>query len=208
MAFLPWALGLLASQRITVPVATGLVITSYLMAVSGWIHGLVALCIFAMCAFWNQRGNWSTGQVVAAATALLSGGLLAGPQLIATIEAVSYGTRGSGVSSSGMLTLDLQTLLAGTMIPPYLCRLNWGPPEAWLSGGALPSPPIAYCAWFLAPALALVIRRSALGPNAKWLLFGASVIGLLMLGPEQLGPMRWPLRFIPAFCLTSLGRII
>lgn len=201
MAFLPWAVGCVAGRRMTAWAAVGAFAASYCLAVSGWIHGLFALALFCALRLWDRRKSWSPAEIGVAVLTVCGGMLTAGPQLVATLDAVRAGTRMSSISNLGILTTEPQALLAGSMLPAYFGKLNWGAPGDLLAGGTWPVPPIVYCAWFLIPAVIIAFHARRELVAGSWLLLGALVLGILMLGPDQLGPMRWPLRFMPAFCL-------
>lgn len=125
------------------------------------------------------------------------GAALAAPSYFPLAGVIRESARPSGVFNNGFLVPLLSDLLQFAN-PAYLSR----------SPFTLPLIPIPsfYAAWFALPMLFFIRwegidwRRS----GAITGFAGALLFLLAALGPEQIGPIRWPLRFVPYAHMTFL----
>jgi hypothetical protein len=168
----------------------GLLISTYLLLTSGFIQAAFAVCIL-MSVFLVQALREHNLMKLAD---ILSGGgialLLALPSLLPAFFTFSYSVRESSVSNNEFLTPSIGDYLLGgaaaylSKIPSYS--------GSWHT-------PIFYLSWFFPPLLFLINPAVAY----KLLIKLAPVLLLLIIflllgtGAENLGPIRYPFRFIP-----------
>jgi hypothetical protein len=163
----------------------------------GYVYGTLYLAVvFVACLV----DAWVTRNLPGAVRVLLIGvccGLVAVTVYLPGILSASVTTRASwGVLSEGRLQADLPGLL-GSMIPTVRSPSSPTPPMVQY--------PAHYIAWFL-PLVAWIDLREArrlLRPAAG--LLTVIVVGVLWaLGPNQIGPLRWPIRVMPFLSLAVI----
>ena len=190
-AALPWALFFLATPRLRAAGALGIALSTYVVGVSGWIHAIVPLVLFGSARVLLPDRAVAARDRAAFALALAAGALTASPQLLATAAAVQGGMRPSNISNIGTAVASLQGL-ATAFWPTYTQPARWFSESGW-------SPPLYYAAWFVLPAVAMLAGRwRQLLMEFRWLVWPALVLLVATLGPDQLGPTRWPIRLLPA----------
>lgn len=190
-AALPWVLVFLATPRPAAVHLLALAFWTYIVGVSGWIHGMLAVALFGGARLLLRDDNLATRDRIAMACALASGALLASPQLLTTVAAVQGGVRPSNLSNLGRGVANLQGIVT-SFWPAYAQPVSWFSGIRW-------SPPLYYAAWILLPACLLLAGRwRPFIREFRWLLVPALLLILATLGPEQLGTTRWPIRFLPA----------
>lgn len=156
----------------------------------GYVYGTIYLAVVLLACLVEA---WVARNLAAAVRVLVIGaccGLVAVTVYLPGMLTASVTTRsGWEVLSDGRLQADLPGLL-GSMIPSVLSPSSPVPPMVRY--------PAHYIAWFL-PLLAWLDLREArrlLRPAAG--LLTVVGIGLLWaLGPNQIGPLRWPIRVLP-----------
>ena len=172
------------------------IITSVLVITGGWPHGSIALGLtIGVLLLINLRRNDRRGslQMVGGFAAAI---LMSLPALVPLVAHVLDGTRSTMPtwnSPNGTSTLD--GLLAISW-PSFLTSTS-----LFVQGPL--SFPIGYGGWFIVPILIIHRRKLATwfadirrpSPMALVLVL-ALAFGLLSLGPTQMGPLRWPVRFI------------
>lgn len=200
-AAIPWALSTLIKPDFNSRDAVLLAFSTYLTGVSGWVHGQIALLVYAVSYFIAScRDPDSRRRLAASGMAMCAAAIASLPALLATMAAVGASSRQVAYLHDGTLSAQLADHV-WSYWPTYRSLIRWGLDPAFVQ----PSPPITYAAWFIVPAAGILMatpRRS--GALAAWLLAGTAVLALLSLGPSQFGPVRWPLRFLP---LVQLGTI-
>jgi hypothetical protein len=163
----------------------------------GYVYGTLYLAVvFVACLV----DAWVTRNLPGAVRVLLIGvccGLVAVTVYLPGILSASVTTRASWeVFSEGRLQADLPGLL-GSMIPTVRSPSSPVPPMVQY--------PAHYIAWFL-PLIAWIDLREArrlVRPAASLL----TVIGVGLvwaLGPNQIGPLRWPIRVLPFLSLAVI----
>ena len=189
-AALPWLLFLLGGQGPSAAAAVGIAFTTFVIAVAGWIHAIFAVLLYGTARIFLPSKDVPMRQRVTFAAALAAGALLAAPQLLTTLTAVDISMRPSNISNSGTHVADLQGIVTAFW-PAYVYPMRWFSSE-W-------GPPVYYAAWFLLPAALIAFREKLTSiKNAAWLVGPAFALLLASLGPEQLGPSRYPMRLLPA----------
>jgi hypothetical protein len=163
----------------------------------GYVYGTLYLAVvFVACLV----DAWVTRNLPGAVRVLLIGvccGLVAVTVYLPGVLSASVTTRASwDVLSEGRLQADLPGLL-GSMIPTVRSPSSPVPPMVQY--------PAHYIAWFLPFVAWLDLReaRRLLRPAAGLL----TVIGvgvLWALGPNQIGPLRWPIRVLPFLSLAVI----
>jgi hypothetical protein len=163
----------------------------------GYVYGTLYLAVvFVACLV----DAWVTRNLPGAVRVLLIGAccaLVAVTVYLPGVLSASVTTRASwGVLSDGRLQADLPGLL-GSMIPTVRSPSSPVPPMVQY--------PAHYIAWFLPLVAWLDLReaRRLLRPAAGLL----TVIGvgvLWALGPNQIGPLRWPIRVLPFLSLAVI----
>lgn len=97
------------------------------------------------------------------------------------------------ISNDGFLAAELGDMLAASTATASAAIPSWNTPAT----GA----PLVFIAWAL-PALALLVtRRTALRVLIPALVLGA-IMFVVVTGPSQVGPLRWPVRFMPYLVIS------
>jgi hypothetical protein len=189
-AALPWALFFLAARRPSRLNAMGLAFATYIVGVSGWIHAIIPLTIFGAARVMAPDREIEFRDRLVFALSLASGALLASPQLLTTVAAVQGSMRASNISNNGTAVGSLQGITT-SFWPTFAQPAYWFDRIVW-------PPPAYYSAWFVLPAALLVRNRSReILRTYGWLLLPAFFVLIATLGPSQLGPSRWPIRYLP-----------
>jgi hypothetical protein len=185
----------------------GFIGTTYLLLTSGFPQAGIALGVLATAYLFRalQLRSW----VFAASIAVggLVALLLAGPSLLPAVFTLAETTRATEVSNHGFLTPTLGDFLqVGS--PAFLPKIKY-----W--GGVDMHVPIFYLAWFIPTLLAFVDWKQVPRKIPRLLppIIALGFTLLLGTGPENLGPLRYPVRFIlfahplaAAVCLVILFR--
>lgn len=195
-AWLPWALAMLRKARRDprfIPLGAFAV---YLVDASGWPHAVVALAITAPVILLDRRDGRSPSH---GGWFALAGGFLASiPVWIPLLAFSRMAERTNGVHD-----------LKGLFVPPLNALLNAGFPTQLfmmngLDGWQRASVPFLFAgvAVLVVPALVRADWwRQHIRQLAHWLAI-AVIFALLAMGPSQVGPMRWPIRYVPYFHLA------
>lgn len=155
----------------------------------GYLHHQLALAIIATIQLLHLLRQHRIREAITLILALGAGVLLAAPALLPTLETLSILKRGTGIYHGGIMTPDLSDL-ALLFVPFHLGRMNWEHYQ-------LIHEPIFYAAWFF-PLLYLHADRGLC--KHPWFMITLTLgltFTLLCLGPDHLGPARWPFRYIP-----------
>lgn len=177
-------------------------LVAYLIVTIGYFHGFLALGVVIIAVGLDRLvlRDWrSVAKVVAGGVFCL---LLAATVYLAGILTAEVTNRSNDtVLNSGFLTGDLTGLLTAAS-PTGMYRISgwWGP---------FTSVPLLYMAWFL-PAAAFV-AWSRVTPVLRELrdalILGVTAL-LVVLGPSDLGPIRFPVRVMPYLTLAVLLALV
>lgn len=198
-AWLPWsfALTLRATEKRHWIPAAGL--TNYCLLTAGWPHGAIAILLgsglIGISVFQETR-NWK--KVWLSLTPLLGGILMAMPAILPVLSHLAEASRPSFIGGRGLLSAQFGDLLQ-VGAPTHLPMMNvFGGYEGL-------SMPIYYAAWYLPFSLFFArFPRQKEGRKVVGLLGCAVFFFIVAQGPEHLGPLRWPFRFIPFLHLSLI----
>lgn len=192
-------------QRPTAWSAVTVVASAYLVLTSGWPQSVVALLLAAAGLTGAALPGLPQGQrvrrVLLLAALMLAGLLLSAPAWLEMLAVRPLTLRSSGLHNDGnFMTFGLrQALLA------HLAAFR--DYTHWFAGYRLVSLPLGYACLLLA-AIVCFCRWPRPGHPARPAAVAFGVLsGMLLLvamGPSQLGPMRWPVRFVPYFHVALL----
>ncbi|MER7796931.1 YfhO family protein [Microbacterium sp. NPDC096154] len=194
-ALLPWVWwGLRRSvegRRSPVPY----LVTSYLLITFGYVFGVMALVGVLCESLVRHAVRRDARRAVRTLLASVWGGALTVIVYLPGILTASVSERGDApFDNLRFLNADLTDLAAASA--PTLT----GTIRSW--DGDVTLAPLVYIAWLL-PLLPLMLpmRRSAVRRVLPLLVLGAVAL-LAVMAPSHLGPIRWPLRFIPELALA------
>ena len=186
------------TQRSANPLPAFLV--GYLIVTVGYVQGVFAIGFVLLAVGIDSliRRHWAkalrivgvgVALVLVAVTVFLPGALTGS----VTNRAVSI------VGNDGMMSVDLGGIFSSTIATGYPQVSSW-----WWSGPTATSP-VVYIAWFL-PVLFFVDWRKALQNRSQVrdLTIVMSLSLLYVLLPTVIGPLRYPVRFMPYFALTLI----
>jgi hypothetical protein len=190
-----WGLRRTAFRRGNVLVPFGF---GYLLVTVGYVHGtilLVAVVLGVLVEAAIDRA-WH-GFVRVLLTGALLGLVALTVYLPGVLTAGVTNRSDAGVTNHEFMSPDLSGLMASSISTAH----------PWLNGfWALPlAAPLVYLTWLL-PALAFIDWRRAarLLPAMAGLLTVGVVSLALAFGPDQIGPLRFPIRLMPYVALTAL----
>lgn len=173
----------------------------------GWPHGSVTLVLtitgLALHQAWLQGSRVPVFLLCLGGTAALLASL---PALTPLAAHVLESSRGEAATfHNGIMTATLDGLLALSW-PSYL-------PAGQNYFGQRIYQPHFYAAWFILPFLVIYARTfpacsANKGSSFRVLIGLTAVFAIMSLGPEQIGPLRWPLRFLPYYHLFALLSVI
>ncbi len=179
----------------------GLALSTYLLLTSGFPHAALATCTIMLVnivkAFQKRNSRELLDILIGGGSALL----VALPSLLPAFFSLPYTDRGTGISNGTFLTPGIGDYLMGGA-PAYLPKLLF-----WEQFDF--DVPIFYLAWFFPFLLFFIDFKNAAQVIKKLIPIIAILTILLVLGtgPENLGPVRWPFRFIP-FVHIAAGIIL
>lgn len=169
----------------------------FLIVTVGYVYGTLYLAMAIVACLVDA---WLSGNRRGALKVFLVGvccALVAITVYLPGILTASVTTRaGSEIVSEGRLQADIPGLL-GSIIPTVLSPAS--PPVPYVRY------PAHYIAWFLPllwwldPTRARKLLRPALG-----LILVLAAALMWALGPNQIGPLRWPIRVMPLVSLTAI----
>jgi hypothetical protein len=188
-AVFPWAWWglrrLVEDRRSPLPflVAAGLLVTF------GYVFGVIVLVFVLVESLIRglvRRDRWSVLSTLAAG---VFSALLTVTVFLPGILTAPVTVRGtSSIMNGGFLNADIGDL-AATSSPLATASIG-----SWY--GDVTSAPLVYVMWAL-PALALVRPSRDLMARLIPALAVGAIMLLVVLGPDQIGPIRWPVRFMP-----------
>ena len=151
---------------------------------------------FLLVALWERDWAQVVNMVIVGAVLVLLFIPVFAPALL-TADVTNRGS--NAISSTGFWGPDASDLLTAGSIAPGAEIPNW-------RGATIPVP-IFYVAWFL-PVLAAGITRRFKGRNvAVAAVFGLFVL-VLLVGPTEVGPLRFPARLLPYWSLAVLVALV
>lgn len=191
LAFLPWAMAFVLRSVQDRWSYLGAGVFTALTATAGWPHSLLALGLFVgvVCAVRLSQGAWR--EMFAPASAALFGLLAATAAIMPTLSLGDIATRIVDVFNDGYLIPDLGDVLAFSH-PFHQGHILYFP------GYAAVRSPMFYVGWFILPMLVLLDWRKVRwrAPDLVILLVFGGLMLLATQGPAQLGPVRWPFRYL------------
>jgi hypothetical protein len=165
----------------------------YLLFTSGWVHSIVAGCLFVAAAvLCVAPGTDRRGQVAAGVAAV--GGALAGLVPFAVARGyVGWSNRQSDWYTDGFLSTHLESWVQSfsPAVEPYFEFFPNNPMGT----------PLGFAALWL-PLGVMLATRPAWRRSAGWVVAAVS-LAVLAVGPSHAGPVRWSFRFMP-FVAVSL----
>lgn len=196
-AWLPWALAMLHKARRDFRFIPAGAVATYLLNTSGWPHAVIALAIMVSVLFLLEERNRGSA-LHGGWFALIAGFLASIPAWIPLAAFVRVAHRTNAVDD-----------LNGMFVPPLNGLLNAGFPSQLfmmmgLHGWQRSSVPFLFAgvAVLIVPAL---VRwnwwHHHLRQVGCWLTI-ALIFMFLAIGPSQIGPLRWPVRYVPYFHLV------
>ncbi len=176
-----------------------LVCLIYLTITSGFPHTMLALA-FLMFAYFLELVFIQRSQDKALKLLMINVGafMATAPFLLPALFSFSLMVRPNGIQSAGMFMPDLGSVL--NLSSTFYC------PRIHLFWHEYPYYPMMYLGWFIIPLLPIICWQTAafaLRPRLGLIIFGSIALFMLM-GPESLGPIRWPIRFLPFFHISIL----
>lgn len=191
--------------------AVAVVAGTYLVLTAGWPQSVVALFLaaacLALCGSLGRPPGPRAARVALLAVLIGAGVMLAAPAWMEMLATRPLTLRSSGLhNDANFMTFGLrQALLAH--LPAFRDYMHW------FAGYRLMSLPLGYASLLLAAVVFFCRWPERPAPAAgPALAFGVSAVVLLLIamGPSQLGPMRWPVRFVPYFhaCLLCCALVV
>lgn len=171
----------------------------YLTISSGWPHTVLALgafgIIYALTRCIHDKG---LGASLPIFSSLVIGALIASPAVLPLLAMSRTSARDTGVLNSAGMVVNLYELM-GLSSPFQFGHSRWGSAIDFLT-------PIFYCAWFVLPFLPLLKWNRLLARHVP--IAALSILTLLTIvatqGPDTVGSLRTPIRFLPFFHLYIL----
>lgn len=170
-------------------------VSSYVLISFGYIFGVLVLIVIlveSLVRSWVGKDRSATWRTLAAS---VWGGLLTiAVYLPGVLTAPVTERAGLAISNNWFLTADLTDLLsAGAPVATASIQSWWGP---------VTNAPLVYIAWIL-PFLPLFLPMAREAVRRCVPLFVVGGIALAtVIGPSDIGPIRWPVRFMPYLVLA------
>lgn len=197
IAFLLWFMGCATSRGLGRLSFLGTGVAAALTVTSGWPQTAIVMIIFAVLVVGQhiRRGNRANAVGLLLATAI--GVAISLPAVIPLVSLGDVAARQSGLWNNGFLVPSLGDVLS------FSNPMHQGRMLAF-QGYKTITAPTYYAAWFILPLLVLIEWRKVdwQQPALRLLLSFVIVLLLLTQGPEQMGPLRWPFRFLPYLQIT------
>ena len=164
----------------------------YLTMTSGWPQTTLLLGLISILIFFQKWRENRLNDAIRVVIALSAATLLSSPCLIALLSVGEIAARSVNSVNSNLWVPSLQDIL-NFSFPLHLGYIKG------FNGYQLMATPYMYCAWFILPLLPFIKWGRQIwlsSANATLLALGFFLL-LACLGPEQIGPVRWPFRFLP-----------
>lgn len=171
----------------------------YLTVTSGWPHTDLALGVFCCFRALACMRSHDIRAAVAVMATFAAGCLLAAPALAPLLGMGQISTREIGLANNNNLGVNLYDVLAVSSPFHFGYSMVWGREEVLWS-------PAFFSGWYVLPLLPFVNWRQLQRPSITMtVLAGLALLFLIATqGPELLGSLRLPFRFIPLFHLFAL----
>ncbi|KRB36262.1 hypothetical protein ASD93_09195 [Microbacterium sp. Root180] len=171
-------------------------LASFALVTFGYVFGVLILVIILVESLVRAIIGRDRGRIVRTLLASAWGALLTiVVYLPGVLTAPVTARAGLGISNARFLNADLSDLMSAAA-PTATASVGawWGPETA---------APLVYVAWLL-PLLPLLLPmpRSVVRRCIPLFVLLALMI-VLVIGPSQVGPLRWPVRFMPYVCLAA-----
>ena len=173
------------------------VVSAFAMIGIGYVHGTLFLAVVLVATIVEAALVHGRGAVIRAFAVSCFAGLFAIIVHVPALLTSPVSGRASGLSNTGLLTVDLTNLAASSS------AVGMPTMRYFFEGG--PNAPIFYIAWFL-PLLAFV-QWSKLIPVLRRRISVVIVLGtaaVAVLLPSDVGPLRFPVRLMPYLTLGVL----
>jgi len=171
----------------------------FLTVTSGWPQTDLVLALVAVAAAWVHWRTAGPRAAVGVAVTMAVGCLIAAPAIFPLLGTTPIAARQSGIENSNNLAVDLYSLLAVSSPFHFGHFVLWGKEDVIKN-------PLFFAGWYLLPVLPLLAWTRLNRPSALITALGGVALVLLVAiqGPELLGPVRLPFRYIPFLHLVLL----
>lgn len=169
--------------------------SSYVLITFGYVFGVMVLVILLVETLVRALVARDRGRIIRALAASAWSALLTIVIYLPGVLTASVTERaGGGVLNTGFLSADLSDLAASSTTVATATINAWG-------DGPIHAP-LAFVAWVV-PLFAFVLPmpRDAVRRCIPLFVVGAIML-LVVLGPSHVGPLRWPVRFMPYLALV------
>ena len=188
-----WALRRLENTRSPIP----FLVISYLLVTVGYVFGTMLLALILLVSLVSRlwRREWPSAGLVTGAS--FWAGLWAVVVYLPGVLTAPVTERGNTeIINALFLNADLSDLAAST-VPVAASTIGawWGPVTAG---------PLIYIAWALPVVLLVRPWMRVMWRGTGALVVVAIVMVVLIIGPSDIGPIRWPVRFMPYLALVVL----
>lgn len=168
---------------------------SYVLITFGYVFGVMVLVLLLVETLVRAIVARDRGRIIRALLASAWSALLTIVIYLPGVLTASVTERaGGGIANTGFLSADLTDLAASSTTVATATINAWGdvPIHA----------PLAFIAWIV-PLFAFVLPmpRDAVRRCIPLFVIGAIML-LVVLGPSHVGPLRWPVRFMPYLALV------
>jgi hypothetical protein len=164
-------------------------VASALLITFGYVFGVIVLVVVLAEALIRALIRHDRRAAVTTFAAGVYAGLLTVAVYLPGILTAPVTIRGtSTILNGGFLNADLGDVAATSSALATASVGSWGT--------AVTPAPLMYVLWAL-PALALFVPSRALLLRLLPALTVGAVVLIVVLGPDQIGPIRWPVRFMP-----------
>lgn len=170
-------------------------VASYLLITFGYVFGVMILVILLVETLVRAIIAKDRARITSAIVASAWGGFLTiAVYLPGVLTAPVTERAGLDILNTGFLNADLSDLLSSASPTATATIGSW-----W---GAATNAPLVYVAWTL-PLLPLFLPMTrAAFIRCIPVLVLASTMLIVIIGPSQVGPIRWPVRFMPYLVLA------
>lgn len=172
-------------------------LSSYVLITFGYVFGVLILVVILVEALIRSSIARDRVRILRVLAASVWGGLLSIAIYLPGVLTAPVTERGSlGITNTWFLNADLSDL-ASSASPMASASIGswWGP---------ITDAPLVYIAWVLPfiPLFAPMSREAVRRCIPLFVLAGVTL--LIVIGPSQVGPIRWPVRFMPYLVLTAV----
>ena len=188
-----WSLRRAARGRSPIPY----LIVSYLLISVGYVFGTIALAILLMVCLADALMSHDMKSAIRIFVAAVWSGLWAVVIYLPGIMTAPVTERsGSGIINDFFLNADLGDLAAIANPSASATVGSWSGPAT--------NAPLAYIAWFLPAVFMLWPWRRDDWRGLRTALVAIGTFTIIVTGPSTVGPLRWPIRFMPYVALALL----